>query len=193
MAQRAETTETHMANRALSHLGKPKITDIDSDTSNAGDEIRLHFASVRDGLQRQYPWNFCDERKRLTETGDGFGTFAHCYDLPEDCLWARGIDGDRNAYFKIVSGRRIATDLPPPLTLIYNRRVVEVAYWDELFRNAFCLHLAVACCPRLVTDETLAETLRQRAQEALSVALPSDAAEGAADEIPDTDFVMSRY
>ena len=69
MAQVHQNTETAVANEALSHIREPGVVSIDSDAGRKADVVRLHFASVRDALQRRYPWNFNKTRVTLTARG----------------------------------------------------------------------------------------------------------------------------
>jgi hypothetical protein len=193
MAQIADRTETEVANRALSHIKKPRISSIDDDEGNTADTIRLHFASVRDSLLRSYPWNFAEDFASLPAVSGktpGFG-FQHFYELPEDCLWVREVENCGENDWK-VSGRYIASDHDAPLKIRYTKRVVEVPFWDDLFRTAFAMHLAVALAPELATDENVAAQVAQKAADMLQQAYPADAAESQGDKIPDTDWVTGR-
>lgn len=193
MVQRLDATETGMANIALGHLRKPSIESIDG-TAKPAVEIRRHFAAVRDGLQAQYPWNFCDTAESLpADSGSGFPKYAYAFTLPVDCLCAVSVgDEDVDNRFRVVAGHRLLTDCPPPLVVRYRKRVPEVAYWPPLFVNAFCLHLAVAAGGVLTTDENLLTWLAQQAQASLLTAFPVDAAEGMPDALPTSAWVACR-
>lgn len=194
MAQLFEASETGMANLAMSHLRKSqRITELDGDTTVAAAQMRLHFAIVRDGLQRQYQWNFCEYWATLAaEVRTVPPGFKAVCKLPEDCLFVREVVSCGAEQWKVIGERYLAVRVKPPVMIRYSKRVVEVPFWDSLFVNAFALHLAVACTPVLAEDETLKAELRDAAGEALMTAFPADSAEGIPDSIPDTEWVTRR-
>jgi hypothetical protein len=193
MAQLAENSETEVANLALSHIKKPRITSIDDDRSNTANVLRLHFASVRDALQRQYPWNFCEDFASLNAVADSaplFG-FARYFELPPDCLWVREVKGCGSNEWRVM-GRRIATNADAPLKIRFTKRTPQVPIWDALFKVVFPMHLAVAIAAELSTDEKIASVVAEKAGEMLEQAYPSDAAESGDVALPQTDWVSCR-
>jgi hypothetical protein len=193
MAQLVETSETAMANRALSHIKKPAISDIDSDVSNTCQVVKKHFAPVRDALQRGYLWNFCESFSKLNASGaQPVARYRYGYDLPSDCLLVREVMGWSREDWKVMKGRRLVSHRPPPLTIRYTARTVEIPYWDPLFASAFAIHLAIALAPELASDATTISELDSKAAAILEQAYPADAAESGGDELSDTDWVTGR-
>jgi len=194
MAQIHQKTETAVANEALSHIKQPAIIHIDTDSTLAARVIRTHFASVRDALLRQYPWNFASTRVKLQAQVEKplFG-FKYKYALPHDCMHVRWLVDANNRDDWKVEKRAIITDLSPPLKVIYTRFAYEVALWDALFRKADTLLLAAACGPQLSADEKRIKWCEDKAKELLLSAYPSDAAEGKPEDLARGDWLDSRF
>lgn len=134
--------ETRLANAALILLGEPRIADLNA----SGDVERLladRFEEVRDSLLRFGDWEFAKARTRLAarvET-EGWG-FTKTYDLPADCLRVLAVDNPERHPVQI-EGRRLQSDLLPPLGLEYIRRLEDPRLWDARFRQAFAAALAL--------------------------------------------------
>ncbi len=194
MAQIHQKTETSVANEALSCLKQPALIHIDADQTNAKRIVVKHFASVRDALLREYPWNFASTRALLQAQVEKpvFG-FAYMYAFPHDCMAVRDLPDARSKDEWKVEKRAIVTDLQPPLKIIYTRFAYEVAIWDSIFRFAFARQLAVACGPELSADIELIQKAQEEADSKLKLAFPSDAAEGTPEELPDGDWITSRW
>lgn len=193
MAQIHPQTETAVANEALSHLLLPAIADLDNDTSQSARVLRKHFASTRDALQRQFPWNFAEAELTLTPDPDQSSVrFTYVYALPNKpyCLKALELWKIHRSQWKVV-GRTIQTNRGPQITLIYTSLVTDVAKWDAMFRAAFALALAVAC-KELCKDLEIVAEVKEAATDALATAWPADASEGTPNEIPMPDVVAAR-
>ena len=80
-------SKTEIANRALSKLGQPRVSNIDTTDTKPARIIRDMYDSVRDALLQSYPWNFAVKRVTLAPdaTAPAWGwTFA--YTPPADFL-----------------------------------------------------------------------------------------------------------
>jgi hypothetical protein len=194
VAQIHQKTETSVANEALSCLKQPAIIHIDADDSNTARIIRKFFASERDALLREYPWNFASTRALLQAQVQKpvFG-FEYMYAMPHDCMAVRHLPDATNDDDWKIEKRAILTDLAPPLKVIYTRFAYEVALWDALFRKAFARRLAVACGPELSADMELIKKAETEADEMLKKAYPSDAAEGTPEDLSDGDWLDTRW
>lgn len=187
MAELPDQTETGAANLALSYLRQPPIVNLANDTSKAGRVLRQWFGHIRDALLRQYPWNFAEEFASLaamTETPPH--TWDLYYALPADpyCLTVRKIPGHPKEAWKVVSGRRIATNITAPLDIVFTARVTDVQNWDPLFLMALAVQLAERAAPDIAKDERVSQKIKTDVEQALNAAFPADAAEGTADDLP---------
>ena len=192
MAQQPDQTETGVANMALSHLRQPPIVNIDTDTSKAGRVMRQWFGHLRDGLLRQYPWNFAEEYAEMAAVSEKpLHTFDLYYALPSDpyCLTVRSVPGHPKEAWKVVGKRRIATSITAPLRIVYTARVTDVQNWDPLFVQALAVQLAERAAPELAKDERVSQKIKADLAEALAAAFPADAAEGTPDDFPDGSWV----
>lgn len=195
MAQLPILTETELANQALGFLRASRIVDLDSDTGRKGRTLKTYFAEVRDSLLRRYEWNFAKTYLSLPAGPDPADwKWAYYYPLPSDCLKVLDVRGCAGDQWEIV-GRKIGTNLAPPLDVTVIRRVVEVAQWDALFRRVFTVALAQACAPELAEDENIDAELDRKMQEAWDAATPVDASEKAVAEADpfDYEFIRERY
>lgn len=79
-------TTTEIASLALTHIGEPSLTDLDTDTTVAAITARQHYSLTLRSLLEEHPWSFARKRKRLApdsinlnvifDIGDGYaGTF----------------------------------------------------------------------------------------------------------------------
>lgn len=200
MPQIDPNTETSVANEALSELLVPGIVNLDTETSQKATVVRRHFAPVRDYLQSKYPWNFCERYMLLQALPDVTPAFRYefAYAFPTNpyCLTARNYWDDctcrwTNKSWK-VQGRQILAHTGPTLKLCFTARVCEVPLWNRAFKNAFKLGLAAACV-ELCKDESIAESIAQKAQAALDDAYPVDAGEGTEDDPPEPNIIMARF
>lgn len=188
-----DKTETAVANEALSLLRQPAITDL-LGPDHSAKVMRKHFAAVRDGLLRRYPWNFAEKYATLQAQPDKAPAFRYkyAYALPTDCLAARDLYRVQRQHWK-VQGRSILSNTGPSINLIYTRNDTDVAEWDALFRMAFSTALAARCAPEIAKDLELESKKEQQAEAALQAAFPVDAGEGTPDEMPECDVILARY
>lgn len=196
MALLHPNNETAVANEALDHLGKEPIDDIETSQSDAAKTMRRHFASVRDALQRRYPWNYCTGpallQKSPTAPVAGFKS-AYVFSNEPYCLAVRELFDCRRERWK-VSGRRVLCDLTSGTARArITWRETTVALWDVQFRNGFALALAAAGCIKLTEDNTLKGSLSEEAERGFEEAFGVDASEGTSDAPETPDVILARF
>lgn len=181
-----EQTEVARANDALRLIGEPPITSL-ADRRHAARLCKGAFATVRDRLLRAAPWQFAKATAAPPvapfEQADPLWKLR--YVMPSDCLAIRevrdagvdswemrsaGVDGDIRVF--------LHTDMTAPI-VVYTRRVVNPASWDELFADAFAHSLAATINPALGRDKGLTDQLAQAASLKLLQAQQREARERA--------------
>lgn len=189
-------------NGALDLIHANGIASLSDSSSHVGNAMKRSFDVERDSLLRSYPWNFAMRRAKLaaSSTGPVF-RFQYAYELPagpdpEYCLrvWAVGNEDSRNdSDVWEISGRRLLTDLGPPLPIRYIARIINPAFWDALTIEALEARLAWRAAYKATGSSALSEAMQsiydQRLEEAKSV----DAQEGTPEPFEDgTTWVDSR-
>lgn len=150
---------------------------------------------VRSKIFRAHPWNCLIARTTLSAsaTAPSWG-FAYQYPLPQGddyCERVLRIE-DTRADWK-VEGRRILTDEPGPLKVLYVKRVTDTEQYDGMLVDALAAELAAAVAYRFTTSRTVTADMRDAAKAALRDARSADGQEGRPDDILVSDLVDSRW
>jgi hypothetical protein len=149
-------TVTTICNKALAHLGEPRITDFHESSVNA-EKCRDHYDLELTSLLRMHRWNFARDRETLAELDEApaFG-WERAFQLPSDCLRVLELNGNEvengnNDAFEI-EGRKLLTDAETA-SIIYTRYITDASQYDALFVEALSYKLAVALC-KVITNST---------------------------------------
>lgn len=168
------TTETDIANLALSEIGSKLINSIDSDGSSEARICRLHFAPVRDGLLRNHGWNFATRRASLSLLAEvPLSDWQAAWQMPLDCVrHLRVSTGDAmiSGQDFSIEGRKLLTRGCQAVSIVYVSNAAPVAEWDSLFVEAMTVLLASRVAGPLTQSPQLAGDLLARFQR---LALPS--------------------
>lgn len=196
-------SQVEIANRALTKVGEARILSLGDDVE-AARVISSLWDNVRDAELRARNWNFSIARASLAAlvTTPDWG-FEYEYQLPTNCLRVVQVDeyfpgvsltdyrGASEAAYQI-EGRKILTNIAAPLKIRYVSRVEDTGTWDGAFIEAFACKLAVEACERLTQSNTKRDMAWKEYNEALRVAVFSDAIENPPEALPDDTWVMSR-
>ena len=140
------TSETHIANLALAHLGESPVQSLD-ESSAASRACLLHYAQCRDEVLRAHRWNFAQDRAQLTQlsTAPAFG-WSFQYALPALCLRVVEFNdteiGDVISETFIIEGRRLLTN-SATAKIVFIQRITDVSLFDPLFTDALAVKLAI--------------------------------------------------
>jgi len=199
------TSQTDIANLALTKLGAASITTLDEGTYSA-DVLRSLYAPAVDALLRAHLWAFSRARAVLPQMADtpGFGYAAH-YPLPADCLRVlavgqavgqagsgAGMVVPDTAPRYVIEGRRILINHSGPLPLTYVRRVEDPNLFDALFVQALACQLALDACERLTQSNTKKQALAQELERTLITARRVNAIERPAIRPADDSWLAAR-
>lgn len=192
--------ETEVANLALSLLGEARIDDIDSGTDKVSVECRLGFATVRQALLREHPWNFAG--KRIAVDADATAPafeWLYRYALPSDFIAVRDING-RPPTATVrdweLEGAWILTD-STTCNLRYTFDQIDPSAWDSLFLEVFCLRLAARVANAVTGSRTTGAEMLQLADSKFGpTAKKKDAQEGREPRVLDwteSDAIRARF
>lgn len=196
-------SQVQIANRALTKVGEARILSL-SDDLEAARAISSVWDVLRDAEFRIRNWNFTITRASLpalAATPD-WG-YAYQYQLPSDCIRVVQVDeyfpgpsmsdyrNSSEAQYQIERGK-ILTDLGAPLKIRYIARVEDTGLWDALFVEVFACRLAVEIAERLTQSGTKRDFAWKEYNEAVRVAVRSDAVENPPEPLPDDSWLLSR-
>lgn len=184
------TSLVEICNRALDKLGSASIVSLQDDTKSARACARM-FDAVRDAELRDHQWNFAIARTELPALAEApvFG-FARQFQLPGDCLKVVSIEprGDWK-----IEGRRLLTDLPAPLRVIYVKQSLDPSTFDALFVEALAARLASELCESLTQSNTKKRMALEDYSQAIRRARRVDAVEGTPDALEETSWIKARF
>lgn len=179
------------ANAALTAIGARRINALGEDVKEAR-VCAARFAAVRDALIRAHPWNCAMARARLAALADppAWG-WARAFALPTDALRIWRVAGLVDDQW-IVEGRRVLSDAPAPLDIVYMRRVENPADWDAGFAEVFSARLAAEIAADIVDETATAERMWRLYRDKLAEARRADAQEGSAEAPPVPSWIEAR-
>lgn len=183
-----------ICNRALDLLGADPITSLE-DGSKAANLCLRNFAAVRDAVLRSYPWNAAMRRARLAALAapPAWG-FRHQYPLPAGpeparCLRVYRAEGCGDYR---IEGRRLLSDAPPPLDILYIGEIADPAEFDPLLSDAVAARLAVSLAGNITESAARIEAMRAHYQDTLAQARSADAQEGTPEALDPDVWLASR-
>lgn len=196
-------SQVQIANRALTKVGESRILSL-SDDVEAARTLSSVWDVLRDAEYRMRNWNFTITRASLAAlvAAPNWG-YTSQYQLPSDCIRVVQVDeyfpgpsmsdyrNSSEAAWQIEGGR-ILTDLTAPLKIRYISRVEDTGLWDALFVEVFACRLAVEIAERLTQSDSKRQLAWKEYNEAVRVAVRSDAVENPPEPLPDSSWILSR-
>jgi hypothetical protein len=183
-----------ICNRALDLLGADPIASL-ADDSKAARLCQRNYDGVRDSVLRAYPWNSAMFRATLPTmlASPAFG-YRFQYQLPTGpepamCLRVYQVIGSDDYR---IEGRRLLSNDPPPLSILYIGQVIDPNQFDPLLAETIAARLAVYLAANLTESSSRIDTMRQHYREVLLEARAMDAQEGRAGQIEAADWLNSR-
>lgn len=158
-----------ICNMALSHLRAPAITSL-TESSHEATECNRHYASVRDAVLEDYPWNFAEKQLALGLTTESRTGWAFVYQYPPDCIKALKIynaagDSAEPIDFKIVTNtdlnaKRVLTAVASA-ELVYTARVETTNLFSAQFVKALAAGLAAELAIPIRGDAELKQVIAE--------------------------------
>lgn len=184
------SSKTDVANRALSKLGHPRVSNLDTTDTEAARTIREMWDIVRDVMLQSYSWNFAVKRVSLAaDSSTPSWEYDYQYRLPTDFLTLLEIENDPD--YRVEEGY-IRTNKSAPLYIKYVARIESVGSWTPLFIEAFASKLAYEACERITQSNTKKQLLLQDFQMIINTAFTSDAIEDPALGLPEDSWITER-
>ncbi len=184
-----------IVNRALVSLGATPITVLGTG-GKASAQAAAIWPQVRDQVLRSHPWNAITTRVKLAALAEA-PAFEYLlqYELPGDCLRVYAVNDEIwPSEGWTVEGRRILTNQPAPIEVIYLRREEDSNKYDPGLVSALAAQLAVELAPALSALPEVVERCREQAREALLEARRIDGLEEDVVENPlDSGWVAARF
>lgn len=183
-------------NMALDLLEEEPILTAEDDRA-AVRWMNRNFASIRDALLRQHPWNFATTRASLPlmEEAPAFG-WSRQYALPPDYLRILPLTGGyvngRDIPFRL-EGRRLLTNAGAPVSIGYIRRVENENDMDPMFVRALATTVAASAASFITGKATMKESLAKEAQDLVLRAQMVDAQEGTPATASGDDWLTGRF
>ena len=186
----AITSDTHVANLALSAIGATRINDLDTDTTQEALSCQLHYHTVRDALLRLYQWTFATDTTSLSlsTTVPAGGEWTELWPLPAGFIRhiriiGAGADPHNPLLHYAKQGQNLLTNGQTTLAIVYVHNLTPVSQWPADFIEAFRLKLAAAIAPDITNDPPKRlELLNEFKALALPAAELADAREVASGE-----------
>lgn len=180
-----------VCNRALDILGADPILSL-ADNTEAGRLCNRNYAAVRDAVLRAYPWNAAMRRAALPALAEApaWGA-AFAYELPSDCLRLWRVENEGFADWR-VEGRRVVSDIGPPLRVLYLASLDDTGLLDPLMGEAIAGRLAADLAYRLTGSTSLGAQAWSMYQAKLAEARRVDAQEGTPDGLVARDWLDAR-
>lgn len=175
-------SEVSIYNAALDLIEESPVTSPNDDRASAR-WLKRNFSLVRDGLIRQYEWNFAKARASIAADSEApaFG-WLYSYTIPVDAL--RVLPLTKDGYVNgapiqhEIEGGYILTDQAAPLKIRYLRRVTNTAEFDSMFVLVLAAALAKNMAHALTGKSSYRDRMVQHYDQMLMDAEVVDAQEG---------------
>jgi len=207
----AATSETQIANLALTRLGHYELSSLATDQTKEGRVMRAHYEPTRDLLLRAHPWNWAIARATLAASSTAPNhEYTYAYPLPDDFLKMVNtyneigvvtyFDAQVGQYIapdqyriEIVGGQRCIVTDESTCSIEYVSKVTDVAQFDPLFVDLLAQRLACEVCYPITQNSALNERLWQIFEMKWRDATSSDAQEGTARDMIADAWIAARF
>lgn len=191
-------SDVTICNLALSHIGDDRINSLD-DATRQGRACKLLYATSRDAVLREHPWNFATGREYLallsgvTPVGR-----SYAYAYPSDCIFAREIWQEVEQLtptpFAVlrISGQRVIVTDEANAALEYTARVTDTTQFDALFIDALSYKLASELAMPLTRSVPITQAMLSLYVNRMAQATTMDSREGRTDPEHPNSFINSR-
>lgn len=192
------TSETEIANIALTRLGHFEITALTENTK-AGRLCNRHYVLCRDSTLRAHPWNFAIKRVDLAAsvTTPPF-EYTYQFPLPADFLKIIRTE-DESAILtddyrlESTSDGVCLLSNSDTVAIEYIARITDVSHFDALFVDVLAQRIAMEVCMPLTDNATLYKNVSDIYQMKLREARSVDAQEGTPRELVVDTWLNARF
>ncbi len=172
------TSKVDVANDALTHLGKRRITALD-DANEEARVMKQYFDRSVDSVLRGYPFHCARHLQQLSRLAEAptYG-YQHRYQLPTSpyCLRVIAVKDADEASTWQRKGRTIHTDLPT-CTIEYIGRT-DVSELDDLVNDAIAAYIAFRAAYTLTRSRSIQNDMHALFRSLRKEAIAADGTEG---------------
>lgn len=191
-------SSTDICNQALDLVKEAPIGDMLSDTTPKARWFQRNYATTRDALLAEHPWNFAVKYASLpVNAAAPVSRWLYGYQIPSDCL--RLLPLQKDGYFEgaliahEVNGQTIETDATAPLRVRYIRRVDAEGEFSPLFVKAFAAQLAMNIAHWITGKASALQIAQQVYETTMAKAKRIDGMEGTFERPYDDDVIAARF
>lgn len=145
---------------ALIKVGRNKVTDIDSPTTNEEKIINAIFDLIADEVMASGSWTSCQKRASLTSTGTTPSfEYSYEYQLPTSpkCLKVLAVNEEVPGDISyVIEGDKLLTN-SSTCKIRYCQRVSNTDSWNQYLSTAFVARLTAELCLILTGSEQKAD------------------------------------
>lgn len=174
-------TKTDIVNGALSLLGQPAITDLDSDDSEEGSTARTWYLLTRQQTLAKHPWRFAQKTVSLTaDATPSNARYGSSFLVPADFISITETDLDVESIYYILEGDRIVVDSRRAvgvMSLTYTFQEENVGRYAPWYVEYLQAELASKMCYALLKDRFVLKTMVELAENQFHDAANRDAAQ----------------
>lgn len=189
------TSEVAICNLALQRLGARPISSLTEDSPNAR-ECNRAYAPARDAELRAHPWNFARTRTQLPALAEApLFEYAYQYQLPVDCERILTYNGRNNTPDQTdfqIEGRKLLTDLAPPLQLVYIARVTDPMEFDASYTDLLIARLTLDLAEKVTNSNSKKREAAERYEDARRTARRVNGFENSAQFAPEDSWITAR-
>ena len=184
-------SKTTIANRALSKLGQPRVSNIATANTKAARIIDEMYDVVRDAMLTIIPWNFAVRRASLAPDGvaPAWG-WTYAYSMPSDFLSLVNIKDEPLYEFE---NKKIMTDEGTTLYIKYIAQITNTGEFSPLFVEAFAARLAYEACEEVTQSNTKKQILGNDYDAVMDEATRVDAVENQSQLLEADSWLEARY
>lgn len=185
------SSETSVANGALTLLGERRISSIDENSKTAK-LLKERYDEVRDELLRAHPWGFATKRASIAKdtTAPTFG-FTNAYTLPTDFLRLIEVNNQADWIYR-VEGGKVVTDLDSPLEIVYTAQITNTDIMDVMFRQTLSAALAADLAEAFTGTEGKVDQINEIFKQRLRAARTPDGQEHSPSEMEASEWDDAR-
>lgn len=183
-------SKTSIANRALSKLGQPRVSNVETTNTKAARTINGMWDNIRDAMLEEYPWNFAIKQTNLAPdaTNDSW-EYDKAYTMPSDFLSLMRIKDSPDYCFQ---NKKIYTDESNLIYIEYISQVTNTGDWPLMFAEAMASRLAYESSEEITTSNTKRDILFREAQQTLAIAKQKDSMENPIRNFEQDDWLDAR-
>lgn len=188
-------SKTDIANRALSKVGHPRVSNVDTEDVKAARVISAMWDIVLNSMLAAYPWNFATTRAQLAKSATApIDGYVNYYPLPSDFLSLLEIKGSPDYRIEANESQvlSIATDIGSPIFITYVRRVVDTGLFDPLFVEALSSRLAFEAVEELTQSNTKKQALARELETNIRLAYSNDSIQDPSVTLATDTWLLSR-